>query len=61
MIVSQVRFSQPRWRKSITTTVHLYGHLVPEASGRPRVALDKAFAGKRVCAPDVPPDAADSR
>ncbi len=29
--------------KSITTTVDLYGHLVPEASGRARDALDKAF------------------
>ncbi len=34
-----------RWlgHKSITTTVDLYGHLVPEASGRARDALDKAF------------------
>jgi integrase len=34
-----------RWlgHKSITTTVNLYGHLVPEASGRARDALDKAF------------------
>lgn len=40
-----------RWlgHKSITTTVDLYGHLVPEASGRARDALDKAFAGTRVC------------
>ncbi len=30
--------------RSITTTVDLYGHLVPEASGRARDALDKAFA-----------------
>src|SRR5712692_746397 len=29
--------------KSITTTVDLYGHLVPEASARARDALDKAF------------------
>ena len=29
--------------KSITTTVDLYGHLVPEASGRARDALDRAF------------------
>ena len=45
-----------RWlgHKSITTTVDLYGHLVPEASGRARDALDKAFAGTRVCAPNVP-------
>jgi integrase len=35
-----------RWlgHKSITTTVDLYGHLVPEASGRVRHALDRAFA-----------------
>ena len=34
-----------RWlgHKSITTTVDLYGHLVPEASGRARDALDEAF------------------
>jgi integrase len=45
-----------RWlgHKSITTTVDLYGHLVPEASGRARDALDKAFAGTRVCAPMRP-------
>jgi hypothetical protein len=29
--------------RSITTTVDLYGHLVPEASGRARDALDRAF------------------
>ena len=35
-----------RWlgHKSITTTVDLYGHLVPEASGRARDALDRALA-----------------
>jgi integrase len=34
-----------RWlgHKSITTTVDLYGHLVPEASSRARNALDRAF------------------
>ncbi len=34
-----------RWlgHKSITTTVDLYGHLVPEAADRARDALDKAF------------------
>ncbi len=34
-----------RWlgHRSITTTVDLYGHLVPEASGRARDALDHAF------------------
>ncbi|GGO70962.1 tyrosine-type recombinase/integrase [Nonomuraea cavernae] len=34
-----------RWlgHESITTTVDLYGHLVPEASARARDALDKAF------------------
>jgi len=44
-----------RWlgHKSITTTVDLYGHLVPEASGRARDALDKAFAVS-ACAPNVP-------
>jgi integrase len=43
-----------RWlgHKSITTTVDLYGHLVPEASGRARNALDKAFqAGGGLCEP----------
>ncbi|MER5622678.1 tyrosine-type recombinase/integrase [Streptosporangium sp. NPDC002544] len=35
-----------RWlgHESITTTVDLYGHLVPEASQRARTAMDKAFA-----------------
>jgi integrase len=34
-----------RWlgHRSITTTVDLYGHLVPEASKRARDALDEAF------------------
>jgi integrase len=34
-----------RWlgHRSITTTVDLYGHLVPEASSRARDALDRAF------------------
>jgi integrase len=34
-----------RWlgHRSITAIVDLYGHLVPEASGRARDALDKAF------------------
>ncbi len=38
-----------RWlgHKSITTTVDLYGHLVPEASGRADDALDRTFAPKR--------------
>jgi integrase len=47
-----------RWlgHKSITTTVDLYGHLVPQASGRARDALDRAFI--RRCAPDVPPSPA---
>jgi integrase len=50
-----------RWlgHKSITTTVDLYGHLVPEASGRARDALDKAF-DFGACAPDVPPEPGDS-
>ncbi|GGL27168.1 hypothetical protein GCM10014719_30860 [Planomonospora parontospora subsp. antibiotica] len=48
-----------RWlgHESITTTVDLYGHLVPEASERARTALDNAFApalGSAGCAPDVP-------
>jgi integrase len=53
-----------RWlgHKSITTTVDLYGHLVPEASARARTALDGAFSAARAaaevprsgaCAPDV--------
>ncbi len=35
-----------RWlgHESITTTVDLYGHLVPEASQRARTAMDTAFA-----------------
>jgi integrase len=39
-----------RWlgHKSITTTVDLYGHLVPEASGRARDALDRAFSSASV-------------
>ena len=34
-----------RWlgHRSITTTVDLYRHLVPEATGRARDALDRAF------------------
>jgi integrase len=50
-----------RWlgHKSITTTVDLYGHLVPEASGRARDALDKAF-DFGACAPDVPQGPGDS-
>ena len=47
--------------KSLTTTVDLHGHLVPEASGCDRDALDKAFAGTRVCAPNVPPDTTEFR
>ena len=48
-----------RWlgHRSITTTVDLYGHLVLEASGRARDALDKAF-GLCACAPNVPRRAA---
>ena len=46
-----------RWlgHKSITTTVDLYGHLVPEASGRARDALDNAFRSTRVCPKSAPP------
>lgn len=48
-----------RWlgHESITTTVDLYGHLVPEASERARNALDNAFAVELAsgrCALDVP-------
>jgi len=45
-----------RWlgHKSITTTVDLYGHLVPEASGRARDALDGAFARARMCPESAP-------
>lgn len=37
-----------RWlgHESITTTVDLYGHLVPEASQRARTAMDKAFSNE---------------
>ena len=45
-----------RWlgHKSITTTVDLYGHLVPEASGRARDALDNAFRLWRMCPQSAP-------
>lgn len=45
-----------RWlgHKSITTTVDLYGHLVPEASGRARDALDKAFGQTSACPQSAP-------
>jgi len=45
-----------RWlgHKSITTTVDLYGHLVPEASGRARDALDSAFRLARMCPQSAP-------
>jgi integrase len=45
-----------RWlgHKSITTTVDLYGHLVPEASGRARDALDNAFRVARMCPQSAP-------
>jgi integrase len=39
--------------KSITTTVDLYGHLVPEASARARTALDGAFSVARTTARTV--------
>jgi integrase len=47
-----------RWlgHKSITTTVDLYGHLVPEASGRARDALDNAFCFARMCPQNAPAD-----
>jgi integrase len=43
-----------RWlgHRSITTTVDLYGHLVPDATGRARDALDRAFG-------TMPDDAAE--
>jgi integrase len=46
-----------RWlgHKSITTTVDLYGHLVPEASGRARDALDNAFRVASMCPQSAPP------
>jgi integrase len=43
-----------RWLESITTTVDLYGHLVPEASGRARDALDNAFRLTRMCPQSAP-------
>ncbi len=45
-----------RWlgHRSITTTVDLYGHLVPEASGRARDALDRAFSQARMCPQSAP-------
>ena len=45
-----------RWlgHKSITTTVDLYGHLVPEASARARNALDGAFAAARARTAEAP-------
>ena len=45
-----------RWlgHKSITTTVDLYGHLVREASGRARDALDRAFASAGICPESAP-------
>jgi hypothetical protein len=39
---------------SITTTVDLYGHLVPEATTAPRDALDSAFGRAGTCARNVP-------
>ncbi len=44
-----------RWlgHRSITTTVDLYGHLVAEASGRARDAVDHAF-GTEAMYPKVP-------
>ena len=35
-------------------TVDLYGHLVPEASGRARDALDRAFAPAAMCPQSAP-------
>jgi hypothetical protein len=36
------------------TTVDQYGHLIPEANGRARDALDRAFASVRVCPGSAP-------
>ncbi len=46
-----------RWlgHKSITTTVDLYGHLVPEATGRARDALDNAFGRTQADVPGMCP------
>jgi len=46
-----------RWlgHKSITTTVDLYGHLVPEATGRARDALDGAFGRAQAHVPGMCP------
>lgn len=51
-----------RWlgHRSITTTVDLYGHLVPEASGRARDALDRAFGTGAMC-PKSAPDGSQER
>jgi integrase len=45
-----------RWlgHRSFRTTVDLYGQLVPEASGRARDALDRAFRPVLECALNVP-------
>jgi integrase len=47
-----------RWlgHKSITTTVDLYGHLVPEATGRARDALDNAFGRVPAHVPEMCPE-----
>src|SRR5215467_1038536 len=44
-----------RWlgHESITTIVDLYGHLVPEASGRARDALDSAFGRTQAHVPGM--------
>jgi hypothetical protein len=45
-----------RWlgHKPVTTTVDLHGHLVPEASGQARDALDRAFALAAMCPQKCP-------
>jgi integrase len=45
-----------RWlgHKSITATVDIYGHLVPEAGGRARDALDRAFTPAMMCLQSAP-------
>lgn len=45
-----------RWpgHRSITTTVDLYGHLVPGADCRAHDALDRTFADARMCPGSAP-------
>jgi integrase len=52
MPISEV--SRRLGHKSITITVDLYGHLVPEADGRARDALDRAFTWAAMCPQSAP-------